>query len=350
MSRADRPALPGIVAISLALAACTSAPASPTPLASTQPAESKGESAPPPDASASVNATPATWQTEADAPFARLEMAVTAHDGRIWLAGGLSPLGEALTDVEIFDPASGEWTGGPSLPASVHHAALVSDGERLLLIGGYLGAAFNRPTDIVLTLADGGDSWQPGPSLPEPRAAGAAAWDGERVVYAGGVGGVGDAIEADVYALTEGTWEPIGAMREAREHLAATSDGEGRTWLMGGRVGGLTSNLGTVELVEGSDIELLGGLSTPRGGVAAVHVPAIGACLTGGEAPDRAFTVVECMGTDGAVTSLPDLTEPHHGHGAAIVDGVVYVLLGGPEPTLSAGSTVESLPLGALAP
>lgn len=267
-------------------------------------------------------------------------MAVTAHDGRIWLAGGLSPFGEALTDVAIFDPATDEWSDGPALPAAVHHAALVSDGERLLLIGGYLGSAFNRPTDIVFALADGDEGWQPGPSLPEPRAAGAAAWDGARVVYAGGVG---DGIEDDVFALAGDGWEPIGAMREAREHLAATSDLEGRTWLMGGRVGDLTSNLGTVEIVEGADITLLGDLPTPRGGVAAVHVSGIGACLTGGEAPDRAYTTVECMAADGTVTTLPELLEPHHGHGAALIDGVAYALLGGPEPTLSAGSTVESL-------
>lgn len=269
-------------------------------------------------------------------------MAVAAHAGRVWLAGGLSPFGEALTDVEIFDPASGEWSDGPALPAAVHHAALVSDGERLLLIGGYLGAAFNRPTEIVLVLADGDERWQPGPSLPEPRAAGAAAWDGTRVVYAGGVG---DGIEADVYALAGDAWEPIGAMREAREHLAAASDVEGRVWLMGGRVGGLTSNLGSVELVEGDEITLLGGLPTPRGGVAAFHIDALGACLSGGEAPDQAYSTVECMAADGTVTTLPDLLEPHHGHGSAVVDGVAYVLLGGPEPALSAGSTVESLAL-----
>ncbi len=274
-------------------------------------------------------------------------MAVAAHDGRIWLAGGLSPFGEALTDVEIFDPSTGEWSDGPALPASVHHAALVSDGDRLLLIGGYLGSAFNRPTDIVLTLDQRSDDWQPGPSLPEPRAAGAATWDGARVVYAGGVG---DGIEGDVFALAEGAWRAIGAMREAREHLAATSDLEGRTWLMGGRVGGLTSNLGTVELVEGDEITLLGGLPTPRGGVAAVHVRGIGACLSGGEAPDRAYVDVECMAADGTLTTLPDLIEPHHGHGAAVIDGVAYVLLGGPEPTLSAGSTVESLALGRIGP
>jgi hypothetical protein len=340
MSRADRRA-PGVV-LAIALAACTTT--SPSPPASAQGSEtaSSRPSDAPATAPASTAAVPAEWQREADAPFARLEMGVAAHDGRVWLAGGLSPFGEALTDVEIFDPATGEWTDGPALPASVHHAALVSDGDRLLLIGGYLGSAFNRPTEIVLTLTDGAGDWQAGPPLPEPRAAGAAAWDGERVVYAGGVG---DGIEADVYALTGDAWEPIGAMREAREHLAATSDLEGRTWLMGGRVGGLTSNLGTVELVEGDEISLLGGLPTPRGGVAAVHVPGVGACLSGGEAPDRAYTDVECMAADGAVTLLPQLAEPHHGHGAAVIDGVAYVLLGGPQPMLSAGSTVESLAL-----
>ncbi len=327
MSRAERRA-PGPL-LALALVACTST--TPSPSASAQPS-----------AAASASAAAASWLRETDAPFARLEMAVAVHDGRVWLAGGLSPFGEALTDVEILDPTTGEWSDGPSLPASVHHAALVSDGDRLLLIGGYLGSAFNRPTDIVLALADGDDAWQPGPSLPEPRAAGAAAWDGARVVYAGGVG---DGIEADVWALTGEAWASIGAMREAREHLAATSDLDGRTWLMGGRVGGLTSNLGTVELVQGTEIAFLGGLPTPRGGVAAFHAGTVGACLTGGEAPDRAFVTVECMAADGTVTTLPDLAEPHHGHGAAVVDGTVYVLLGGPEPTLSAGSTVESLTL-----
>jgi hypothetical protein len=289
----------------------------------------------------------AAWHRQPDAPFARLEMGVAAHDGRIWMAGGLSPFGEALTDVEIYDPANGEWADGPALPASIHHAALVSDGDRLLLIGGYLGSAFNRPTDIVLALDDPDGEWVPGPTLPAPRAAGAAAWDGARVVYAGGIG---EGVSGDVYALAGDGWEAIGVLAEPREHLAATSDLAGRTWLMGGRVGGLNGNLGTVELVEGDSIELLGGLPTPRGGVAAFHVAGVGACLTGGEAPDRAYTAVECMAAEGTVATLPELGQPHHGHGAAVVEGLAYVLLGGPEPTLSAGATVETLALDAIAP
>jgi len=337
-----------LVPVALLLAACatpTPSPPSPASVPASEPATPPATASASASASAGESAVAASWEREPDAPFARLEMAVSAHGGRIWLAGGLSPFGEALTDVEVFDPSTRDWSDGPALPAAVHHAALVSDGDRLLLIGGYLGSAFNRPTEIVLVLTDGADAWEPGPSLPAARAAGAAAWDGSRVLYAGGVG---DGVVADIYALTGDAWERIGAMREPREHFAAVSDLEGRTWLLGGRVGGLTSNLGTVELVEGASVTLLGGLPTPRGGVAAFHVPGLGACLSGGEAPDRAFTAVECMAADGTVTALPDLLEPHHGHGTGVVDGVAYTLLGGPEPTLSAGSTVESLVLDRL--
>ena len=298
------------------------------------------------DASVSSAASPGGWSTLADAPFARLEMAVAAHDGRIWLAGGLSPLGEALSDVEIFDPATGTWADGPSLPAALHHAALVSDGERLILMGGYLGSAFDQPTERVFVLDDPArdESWTEGPSLPAPRAAGAAAWDGTRVVYAGGVG---TGVTPDVYALATDGWERIGSMARPREHLAAASDGSGRTWLLGGRVGNLTSNVATVELVEGALITLLESLPTARGGVAAFYHPALGACLAGGESAARAFTDVECIADDGSVSSLPDLVEPHHGHGAAVVDGVAYVLLGGPQPALTADATVEALQLAA---
>ena len=289
----------------------------------------------------------AEWRLLDDAPFARLEMAVASHRGRIWLAGGLTPQGDALSDVAVFDPASGAWSEGPALPAPVHHAALVSDGERLVLVGGYLGSAFNRPTDIVLTLADGDDAWREGVALPEPRAAGAAAWDGSRIVYAGGMA---EGVRREVYALEGDAWEPIGQMAAAREHLAATSDGNGRTWLLGGRVGGLDSNLATVELVEGDAITGQPELPTARGGVAAFFAPGVGACLTGGEAPDRAYTVVECIAADGTVAVLADLVQPHHGHGAAVVEGVAYVLLGGPEPMLTADTTVEALDLASLAP
>jgi hypothetical protein len=321
------------------LAACGQTdPPTPSPTA-TQPAS------PVPSASASAatsgEAEALAWRELAPAPLARLEMATAAHAGRIWLAGGLSPLGEAVSEVEIFDPATGEWSSGPALPTGIHHAALVSDGDRLLLLGGYLGASFNQPTEIVLTLSDGAESWEPGPPLPEARGAGAAAWDGQRIVYGGGVGVGG--VSGDVFVLEGGSWERLGAMPRTREHLAATSDGQGRTWLLGGRIGTLESNLADVDLVEGASITALEALPTPRGGVGAFYLPELGACLTGGEAVSGAYTTVECVDLDGIVSTAAEMLVPRHGHGAAVVGGVAYVLLGGPTPGLSAHSSVESL-------
>jgi len=337
----------GAVVAAILLAGCVVTAPTPGPSGSAAVASGSGRSssaAPAASGSGLPSSAAPTWERIDDAPFARLEMAVAAHDGRIWLVGGLSPLGEALIEIDILDPSTGEWSEGPSLPSPLHHAALASDGERLVLIGGYLGSDFNRPTDLVLTLDAGADAWEPGPALPAARAAGAAAFDGSRIVYAGGVGPEG--VAAHVYALEGDAWTRIGSMAQVREHLAAASDGEGRVWLLGGRVGNLATNLAQVEIVEGDAISDIGVLPTPRGGVAAFHDPALGACLTGGEATDRAYTTVECIDGDGDIVTLPELNEPHHGHGAAVVAGIAYVVLGGPEPTLSAGSTLETLELG----
>ena len=158
--------------MALALGACTAASPAPDASATALPTTPGTSASPMPSVPAASETVTGAWTELADAPLARLEMAVAAHDGRIWLAGGLSLLGEAVSEVEVFDPSSGEWSSGPALPAGIHHAALVSDGERLLLIGGYLGASFTTPSDLVLTLANGADTWEEGPSLPDARASG----------------------------------------------------------------------------------------------------------------------------------------------------------------------------------
>lgn len=338
MSRAGRLST---VVVLVALTACA-APA-PAPSAETVPGTMGASSAAASTLPSEV--TPAGWRPVADAPLARLEMATAAHQGQIWLVGGLDPTGGALDEVRIWNPSTETWSEGPSVPVPIHHAALVSDGERLILIGGYVGSAFNAPTDQTWVLGGAGaTAWEAGPPLPGPRGAGAAAWDGERVVFAGGVSPSG--VVADVFVLTAEAWAELGDLPRPREHVAAASDGAGRVWFLGGRVGNLVTNMADVALVEGDDVRSLGSLPTPRGGVAAFHVPGIGACLTGGEGPDGAFTQVECVDAEGGITTLPAMAHPRHGHGAAVVDAIAYVLLGGPTPGLSVQASIEALDVG----
>jgi hypothetical protein len=63
-------------------------------------------------------------------------------DGRVLVAGGKQRvdgpgLGKAIASVELFDPATGNWTAGPPLPTARfgHHAIRLKDG-RVLVYGG----------------------------------------------------------------------------------------------------------------------------------------------------------------------------------------------------------------------
>ncbi len=259
------------------------------------------------------------------------------------MAGGLRADGTASDGVGIYDPSTDAWSRGPVLPEPIHHAALVSDGERLWLVGGYVGDSFSGPTSAVRRLDPGADAWIDDRPLPEPRGAGAGAYDGNRIVYAGGV--EPDSVAVEVFVLDPDGWRILGRLSKAREHLAATSDGAGRTFVLGGRVGGLDGNLATVDLVEGETVRFVGDLPTPRGGVAAFWWPTLGACLAGGESPGGTNPQVECIDPGGAGRTLPDLGVARHGLGAAVVGETAYVVQGGRRPGLYTSEVVEALTL-----
>lgn len=313
--------------------------------------EADDESPDPPPASEDEPDTTAppqsagAWAAFPDAPQALTEVAAAGFGGQVWVAGGFTADGNATDAVQVFDPAFAAWDAGPALPEAVHHATLVSTGDALYLVGGYTGSGFETPTDAVRRLDATSGLWEPDAPLPEPRAAGAAAWDGQRIVYGGGVGPQG--VSDEVFTFDGETWTSLGELSEPREHLAAAGDGQGRVWFLAGRTGGLDSNLATVDLVEGSEITAIGEVPTPRGGVAGFWSAATGPCVVGGEEPSGTFDEVECIDAAGQAHILPALGEPRHGLGAAVVEGMAYVLLGGPEPGLTVSATIEGLPVDA---
>ena len=244
------------------------------------------------------------WERGADAPVALTEVAVAAHDDRIWVAGGLTAEGAGSTDVFVYDPAADTWTEGPDLPGPVHHSALVSDGEALRLVGGYAGNGFDTPTDDVWRLDPTAPRrGSPTSRCPSRAAAGAAAWDGSRIVYAGGVG-TGWRVRRGVRVRGRGV-EPGRAAGEpastSRRRRTATG---GRTSSAAASAAS-TRNLATADLVRGTTAETIGELPTRRGGVAAFWWPTLGACLVGGESPGGTNPQVECIDEDGDVAVLP---------------------------------------------
>jgi Caspase domain len=266
-------------------------------------------------------------------PPVALESSGTAAFGkRIWMAGGFDAGRHPSSAVLIYDPVRRDWGTGPALPAPISHAALVSTGRELLLIGGYHSEpGKDTPVAAVLRLRQGASGWVGAPPLPEPLAAGAAAWDGRRVVFAGGVGNDRKP-SAAMFALEGGSWRPLGTLSKPREHLAAASDGKGNVWFLAGeahdpaRPSRITRSYGEVDLVRGDSVQRVGTVRSPLGSLAGFWSEATGPCVMGGrDIRWQVSRAISCL--DPGVT-VPALSSGRHGMGAAVVDGVLYAVGG----------------------
>ena len=71
-------------------------------------------------------------------------------DGKVLVAGGLFRYSDPLPTAEIYDPETGSWDEAISMkaPRYLHTATLLTDGQRVALIGGW-----NRQTGATGDIA-----------------------------------------------------------------------------------------------------------------------------------------------------------------------------------------------------
>ena len=85
-----------------------------------------------------------TWRAMNKMPTARSGHGWTTFNGRIYVAGGEmrdSHMDAIFRDVEVFDPATGEWYRLPPMPTARHGVNLAAAGTRLHAIGGHIAFA-----------------------------------------------------------------------------------------------------------------------------------------------------------------------------------------------------------------
>ncbi|QDV33414.1 kelch repeat-containing protein [Tautonia plasticadhaerens] len=96
----------------------------------------------------------AGWERISLPPAPRRALAVAAHDGKLYMVGGLTEGGGTVRDVDVFDPATGAWSGGPELPGEPIQGfapSAFSVGGRLLASGG---------DGTIYRLSESGESWE----------------------------------------------------------------------------------------------------------------------------------------------------------------------------------------------
>jgi N-acetylneuraminic acid mutarotase len=173
------------------------------------------------------------WTKLAPMPTARGFLAAAAIGNRVYAIGGVAERTTYDSDIqvqpsaalEIYDIASDTWSGGRDLPTPTQHAGAASADGKLYVVGG------RRPGDLSVDIAQrydpATDDWHELPPLPLGSGGLQAVSDGRRVIAIGG----GD---DDEYWVTPATWaydpgvnrwQRLADLRVARHGHAAAAVG-----------------------------------------------------------------------------------------------------------------------------
>lgn len=106
--------------------------------------------------------SPLQWQSIKQ-PFQRRALAAAAHDGKVYVIGGMTEETKTVLTTSILDPATGDWTTGPDIPSPRRNGfapgACALDGKL------YVSPSDGR----VLRLDAGQKSWDEVGLLQQPR-------------------------------------------------------------------------------------------------------------------------------------------------------------------------------------
>jgi hypothetical protein len=166
---------------------------------------------------------------------ARREQIAAARllDGRVLIAGGLSPAVTLMAQAEIFDPATGTFAAIPPMSTArrSHTATVLPDG-RVLVAGGLTLAGAAIATAEIFDPASG--TWSPTGSLNTGRGKQTATLVGTKVLLAGGGTSSTSITSAELFDPLTGSFSYTGSLAQPRSYHTATRLADGRVLVAGG--------------------------------------------------------------------------------------------------------------------
>jgi len=280
-----------------------------------------------------------TWSTEQPMPEAVLDAGGTALGGKLYVVAGKTTAGHRSA-MDIYDPSTGIWTTGPSLPGpAVENPAMVTLNGKLYVFGGST-SAFSGAVHNAAVYDPTSKTWKRLAPLATARAgATAQAIDG-KIYVVGGMGASGASLAGvEVYDPTDNTWTRGTAMKTRRDNPGSATLG-GKLYVFGGRTrnaDGTTLNgtLASVERFNPATGTWAARAPMPTGRRTMV-VGTLGgqAQVMGGEKTTTGGTFAANEEYDPLAdtwTKLTPMHTPRHGAVAGTINGVVYVAGGGPQ-------------------
>ncbi|MGD9146853.1 MAG: kelch repeat-containing protein [Anaerolineae bacterium] len=279
------------------------------------------------------------WHTRAQMPTPRTDHAVAAHQGLVYVIGGVSSDG-ATGRVEVYDPTTDAWTTARSKPTPVGFIAAVEVDDKIYVPGGI--DAGRQPQDILEIYDPVGDTWERGAPLPRPLGAyGLAAFDGQIYLF-GGRGEGGYVASVYRYDPQADAWEELPPMDQPRGFLSAAAMGD-RLYVVGGY-----DDVNEFDLCEAYDPSTgtwtsRSPMDLPRGGLAVITVREQLYAIGGGMEGYLAFNERYDPRIDEWSRIETPVPEQWRGLGAAFVNPNLYAIGGWNGDLLSVNEAYQAL-------
>ncbi|WP_291844395.1 kelch repeat-containing protein [Maricaulis sp.] len=268
------------------------------------------------------------WEAAARLDASRAGLAVVAHDGRIYAAGGAG-LTDPRNEFESYDVEIDRWFPETALPRGLERFGMASINNRIYVAGGYArGEDGVAPSAGVWSWSFDGNIWQSEAAMPAAKADLTLVAVGS-ALYA--FGGLRDDEEGFVFDPVARSWDTISVPVGVTRRAAAAAVVDGRIFLAGGRHD--ADSLTRVDIFdpESGEWGRAPDLPSPRSG-AAVAVLDGRIHLLGGRGADTRETLqthVSWQPGDAGWREETSLPAPRTGGGAAVLADKIYLIGGG---------------------
>lgn len=302
-----------------------------------------------------------------------LHLGVTLPDGRTLVSGGADATGAVLSSCEVYDPATNtfSFTGSMATPRILHAAAVLADG-RVMVAGGTstlmpdVLAAIGGTQNSVEIWNPATGNWSPGPSLGGRRLGPALSLlPNGRMMVSGGVEvsflfglpvGAVSTTAVQIYNPATNAWSNGASMQSGRagHHYNQVTLANGRVLMTGGVL--VPSLLGATNAAPIAGAEFYDQpsntwTSVPMGTARSLHSATLladgrVAVCGGAQGTLTAPTSIDGVevfdpGTNGW-TVQPPLASPRSAHAAALQPDGLLVLFGG-QAAAGTASSIETL-------
>jgi N-acetylneuraminic acid mutarotase len=160
---------------------------------------------------------------------------VGVHEGKVWLAGGLDGIMQAMNSLDMYDTVTDEWTTFPDLqlpwPPRDHAGGGVIN-DTFYVIGGRIGQIEARLNDtLALNVRElPMFGWTEKAQIPTGRGGAAVAIMGKKIYVFGGEGNAADPTgvygDMDVYDSESNKWSSEGKMKYPVHGTGAVAVGD----------------------------------------------------------------------------------------------------------------------------